>query len=410
VTPDHDPVSPPRPGRDRILIWICVLIAINQLGFGSIVPALALYARSFGVGQSAIGVAIAVYGLARLVIAMPVGKLADRVGRRTTLATGGLVEAVGNLLCAYAPDYATFLAARFLAGTGAGLVLISGQIVLADITEPAQRGRIMAIYQGVFLCAVGVGPFPGGLLAERFGLQAPFVAYAVAGALAAAVAWFQIPETRDLRLLRTTEPDRPLPAFGAQIRILIGRTGFVLVSLVGFTNAVARTGGVFNVIPVLAQDRLSLTTDRIGVGLGLASIAGLGLAYPSGALVDRYGRKAVIVPATLVSGVSLVLFLLAPSYAWFLVACLVWSMAMGVSGAAPATYAADVTPSGMNAAAMSTYRMLSDVGYVIGPVALGMVTDLFGPEIALATAAVLLVAVALLFARFAPETYRAGRF
>ena len=31
----------------RILAWMCVLIAVNQLGFGSIVPALALYARSF---------------------------------------------------------------------------------------------------------------------------------------------------------------------------------------------------------------------------------------------------------------------------------------------------------------------------------------------------------------------------
>ena len=42
---------------DRILVWMCVLIAVNQLGFGGIVPVLALYSRSFGVSQSAIGVA-----------------------------------------------------------------------------------------------------------------------------------------------------------------------------------------------------------------------------------------------------------------------------------------------------------------------------------------------------------------
>jgi MFS family permease len=79
---------------------------------------------------------------------------------------------------------------------------------------------------------------------------------------------------------------------------------------------------------------------------------------------------------------------------------------MGVSGAAPAAYAADVAPPGMNAAAMSAYRMLSDLGYVVGPIALGAITDVFGVETALAGTAVLLVAVALLFARFAPETYR----
>jgi MFS family permease len=159
---------------------------------------------------------------------------------------------------------------------------------------------------------------------------------------------------------------------------------------------------------VLGRDRLALTTDRIGLGLALASVVGLVLAYPSGIFVDRFGRKVVIVPATVVSGISLVLFMIAPSYAWFLAGCVVWSVAVGISGAAPAAYAADVAPSGMNAAAMSAYRMFADLGYVIGPVVLGALTDLFGADTALATAALLLVVVAALFARFAPETFRAG--
>jgi DHA1 family multidrug resistance protein-like MFS transporter len=388
---------------------MCALIAVNQLGFGGIVPVLALYARSFGVPQSAIGVAIGVYGLARFLIAVPAGQLADRLGRRSVLAIGGLVTALGNLLCAYAPSYAALVGARFVAGAGAALVLTAGQIVLADITTPAHRGRTMAIYQGTFLFAVGIGPLPGGLLAERFGLEAPFVAFAIAGALAAAVGWFRVPETRDLRRADPTATAAALPAFATQIRTLTGQIGFVLVSLISFANAVARTGGLFNVIPVLARDRLALTTDRIGFGLALASVVGLVFAYPAGVLVDRYGRKAVIVPSTIMAGISLALFFLAPSYAWFLVACVAWSVAAGVSGAAPIAYAADVAPRGMNAAAMSSFRMLGDLGYVVGPIALGLVTDLAGPDWALGGTAVLLLGVALLFARFAPETYRAGR-
>jgi DHA1 family multidrug resistance protein-like MFS transporter len=267
----------------------------------------------------------------------------------------------------------------------------------------------MAIYQGTFLFAVGIGPFPGGLLAERFGLEAPFVAFAAAGALAAAVAWLRVPETRDLRRLDATAAAEARPPFATQIRLLTGQIGFVLVSLISFANAVARTGGLFNVIPVLARDRLALTADRIGFGLALASLVGLVLAYPAGVMVDRYGRKAVIVPSTIMAGVSLALFVLAPSYAWFLAACVAWSVASGVSGAAPITYAADVAPPGMNAAAMSTFRMLGDLGYVFGPIVLGLVTDVAGADRALGGTAVLLVAVALLFARFAPETYRPGR-
>jgi len=127
-------------------------------------------------------------------------------------------------------------------------------------------------------------------------------------------------------------------------------------------------------------------------------------------LVDRYGRKIIIVPATILSGVSLLLFLMAPTYAWFLVACAAWSVAMGISGAAPAAYAADTAPAGMNAAALGTYRMLSDLGYVVGPIALGLTADLAGANAALAATAIMLTAVALLFAQLAPETYQAARF
>jgi MFS transporter, DHA1 family, multidrug resistance protein len=402
---DTDAMAGPR--TTRILVWMCVLIAVNQLGFGAIVPVIALYARAFGVRQSAIGVAIAVYGLARFLVAMPVGKLTDVLGRRSALALGGLVTAAGNLFCAYAPNFATFVAARFVAGAGSALVLIAAQIVLADITTPERRGRVMAIYQGVFLFAVGVGPYPGGLLAEHFGLAAPFVVYAAAGTLVSVIAWLQIPDTRTARV--SAEAATALPPFSAQVRLLTAHSAFLLVSLVGFMNAVVRTGALFNVVPVLARDRLLLGTDRIGFGLALSSVIGLALAYPAGVLVDRYGRKTVIVPATVAAGLSMLVFLAAPSYAWFLAGCVVWSIAVGVSGAAPAAYAADVAPPGMNAAAMSTYRMLSDLGYVVGPIALGVVTDLFGADTALTMAAVLMILVAALFAHFAPETFRSAR-
>lgn len=395
------------PRATRILVWMCVFIAVNQLGFGAIVPVVALYARSFGVRQAAIGVAIAVYGLARFLLAFPVGKLTDVLGRRAALGLGGVVTAGGNLLCAYATNFPVFVTGRFVAGGGAALVLIAGQIVLADITTPERRGRVMAIYQGVFLFAVGVGPYPGGLLAERFGLAAPFVVYAGAGLVASAIAWLSIPETCQPRV--SAEAVATPPPFAAQVRLLTAHRGFLLVSLVGFVNAVVRTGALFNVVPVLARDRLLLGTDRIGFGLALASVVGLALAYPAGVLVDRYGRKTVIVPATAAAGLSMLVFLLASSYGGFLTGCMLWSVAVGVSGAAPAAYAADVAPPGMNAAAMSTFRMLSDLGYVLGPIALGAVTDLFGADAALTTAAVLMLAVAALFARFAPESYHGAR-
>src|SRR5439155_15205964 len=141
----------------------------------------------------AIGFAVAVYGLARFLAAIPIGQLADRAGRRSALALGGAVTVVGNLFCAYAPTYLALVGGRFVAGAGAALVITTGTIVLADITTPPNRGRTLAVYQGVFLFAVGVGPLPGGFLAEHYGLRAPFLAYAAMGALVTLLAWLQVP-------------------------------------------------------------------------------------------------------------------------------------------------------------------------------------------------------------------------
>ena len=395
--------------RYRVLIWICALTVVNQLGFGSIVPVVPLYARSFGVPQSAIGLTIAIYGLARFLVNLPAGRLADRLGRRPTLAIGGLVVVAGNLACAVAPGYFSFLAARFVAGAGAALILTASQIVLADISTPERRGRIMSVYSGAFAFAVGIGPYPGGLLAKGYGLPAPFYTFALLGLVAAIFAWFRVPETKGMRggvMAAPTVVAAPAPAFAAQMRLLSAQLGFMLISLVSFSTFFARTGALFNVIPVLGEERLGLGPDQIGLGLGMISVIGLGLAYPSGVLVDRFGRKAVIVLSTVLTGAAMVVFALAPSYAWFLAGCAAWSVASGISSAAPAAYAADMAPPGMNAAAMSSYRMLSDFGYVAGPLLIGLLADTFGGSTALAVTALLLVVVGLLFARLAPETLR----
>jgi MFS family permease len=398
------------PLERRILLWMCALVAVNQLGFGAMVPSLPLYAQSFGVTASAIGMAIAIYGLARFLTAFPSSQLADWLGRRPTLAIGGLTSAVGNLWCAWATGYPEFIVARFVAGAGAGLILTTGQVVLADISTPERRGRTISIYQGTFLFAVGIGPFPGGLLAEHFGLSAPFAAYGVASLVATAVAWFGVHETRDLAHA-SAGYGLSRPPLAQQLSALMSKIGFVLVSLISLMNAVVRTGGLFAVVPVLVTAQLGLSVSALGFAMMLGSVSGLVAAYPAGWLSDWWGRKAVIVPATILTGASMLLFCFASSYLWFVTACIVWGVASSVGGAAPAAYAVDSAPPGMNASAMGLFRMTGDAGYVIGPLALGLIADALGPVAALVLSAALIIGIGVTFAVAAPETYsgRANR-
>ena len=392
------------PNERRILIWMCVLVGANQLGFGGVMPALPLYAQSFGVSVSAIGMAIALYGLARFCSAAPSGLIADRFGRRHALVLGALITSAGNFWCAFAATYPEFVAARFASGFGAGMIITAGQIVLADISTPERRGRMMAIYQGTFIFAVGIGPYPGGWLAEHYGLTAPFVSYGVLGIVTAIVACFAVGETREHA--RARMPTGPRPSLATQFGLLIRQHGFVLIGLIALANAITRTGGLFSIIPLLASVRLGLSVSDIGLGLALGSLIGLVVVYPSGMLVDYFGRKSVIAPSSVIAGLSILLFCLADTHAAFIGACLVWGVASSIGGSAPAAYAADSAPPGMNAATMSMYRMAGDAGYVAGPIILGLIADLYSPETALYLGAALLVCAGSGFAWFAPETHR----
>jgi MFS transporter, DHA1 family, multidrug resistance protein len=407
-TPPRAPVPPSTDLEQlpagRILFWMCVLILVNQLGFGALIPVLPLYAQSFGVSQFDIGLSIAVYGAARFVFGVPTGQMADWLGRRPTLAIGGLVSALGNGWSALATSYPEFVVARFVSGGGAALVLTAGSIVLADISTPERRGRTMALYQGTFLFAVGVGPLPGGLLAEHFGLGAPFWVYSGMAVVAGFVAWFAVAETRSFG--RNRAAGSPKASMRSQLASVMRISGFRLVCSVGFVHALTRTGALFAIVPILGRDSLNLSAAEIGSGMALGSILGLLITYPAGALADRYGRKAVIVPATLTTGCAMALFALAPNYAWFICAFALWGVASAAGGSGPAAYAADCAPPGSNAAAMSAYRSLSDMGYVIGPLVLGLLADMTGAASAMYVSSVLLLGVGLTFARFATETHR----
>ena len=382
---------------------MCLLVAVNQLGFGAMVPSLPLYANSFGVSASAIGLAVAAYGFARFAAVLPGGQLADRWGRRPVLAIGGLISAIGSFWCAEAHSFFEFILARIVAGAGAGIILTIGQIVLADISSPDRRGRNIATYQAAFLFGFGVGPFPGGLLADGYGLAAPFVMTGVASLLTTAIAWFLVSETRSARTGAVASDKAAEIPFVRQMLRLLSHRGFLLVSLISLMNAVVRTGGLFALIPLIATTTLGFSVTEIGFAMMVSGVCGFVAAYPAGWLADRIGRKAVIVPSTVLTGMSMVLFCYAPSYAWFMAASIVWSVAASISSSAPAAYVADTAPAGMNASAMTAYRMTADAGYVLGPPGLGLLADLTSSTVALISASVVLVAIGAIFAVTPPE-------
>ncbi|MBM3720239.1 MAG: MFS transporter, partial [Actinobacteria bacterium] len=79
------------------------------VGFGLIIPAIPIFASSFGVSATAIGVVIGAFAVARLVSGLFAGKLVERYGERLVLGTGLLMVAFFTFLTALAQNYEQLL-------------------------------------------------------------------------------------------------------------------------------------------------------------------------------------------------------------------------------------------------------------------------------------------------------------
>lgn len=413
-------MAPPTadPSR-RVLLVLAIQVFIIMLGLGLAAPILPLYAQSFGVGAAAVGSLITVFGIARIFINIPAGHWTERFGRRTLLILGPLVTAVGSFGFALAPSFGQLLGWRVLQGLGSATLTTAAMVVLADISTPQNRGRIMSLYQGSLFLGVGAGPALGGLIAESYGMRAPFLIFGVLTLLAGVWA-LRIPETRgwvggrapaagatpDLEA-PATRPAAAGPGVRRVLAALARDRNFVLVSLLTLGVFFTRSGAQMTLLPLLGHNVLELSESAIGLVFTMISAINFATLYLAGSLADRFGRKSVIVPSGILTALSVWLYAYTGSVGLFVANGVLLGIGTGLGGPAPAAYATDLVPRESLGPAMGLYRTVSDLGLVLGPVSLGWLVDVTGYGAAFTTNAVLVAATTVAFGLIAIET--AGR-
>ncbi len=388
--------------NERVVL-IMITTALVMSGQGVVSPVLPLFARDFGVSAAAIGLTLSIFALARLILNVPLGVLADRRGRRILLVCGPLVTGAGMVGSGFALGIVDLLAWRFLAGAGSAMYMTGAQIYLADISSPATRARVMGANQAALLFGTSIGPAIGGALGELYGLRVPFFAVGVASLAAGAHGYLRLPET----LHASTQGEHSREERGSRRAPLASRD-FLAVCSVTASVFLTRAGGRMTLMPLLAAGAFGYSAGELGaVFTALALLNLIGVA-PAAWLADRFGRKAAIVPSGLLVAVALASMGAAPTHATFLLAALLLGIGTSIVGPAPAAYAADIAPPALRGLAMGLYRTAGDLGFLIGPVALGALADQSSLGLALGANAAIACLTTLYFAVAARETPRAS--
>ncbi len=122
-----------------------------------------------------VGVLFGAYASAILAGTWPLGRLADRIGRRKPFLWGLVGLAATTVLFAFASSYPLLLLARVLQGLAAAATWTSGLALLAEGFPSERRGQAMATAFAAANIGVLLGPPISGFLMESFGPRSPFL-------------------------------------------------------------------------------------------------------------------------------------------------------------------------------------------------------------------------------------------
>jgi MFS family permease len=381
----------------REVYVLSVVAFFVALGYGMIIPAIPLFAKTFQVNNAQIGAIISAFALARFAMGLPAGKLIDIFGERRVQTTGLLIVAISTFASGLANSYWQLLTYRALGGIGSVMFSVSASSLLMRSVDDSIRGRAQSTFNGGFLIGGIAGPAVGGILSV-ISLRVPFFVYAFTLVCAAFVTSFFLSEKRLGKSIKNKQDpdDRIL------LKDALKSYPYLAAMAISFLTNWVLFGLRNSVLPLFAEEKLGVSTTTLGLGFTIAAfVQGIALVYV-GKLSDFRGRKFALMIGsfTLLTGVATII--ISTNWWYYLLAMVLF----GIGGAFEGTGASAVVGDlfgGKGGRVIALFQMAGDFGNIISPVLLGWLVDSHSYRPAfIATAAVF--SITLLLSARIPET------
>ncbi len=151
--------------KDKPLAVIFLVVFIDLIGFGIIIPLGPYFATYVGATPLQVGILMSIFSLMQFLFNPFWGKLSDKYGRRPILLISLLGASFSYLIFAFSQTYIQLLIARGLAGFF-GANISTAMAYVADITDKKDRSKSMGLVGAAFGLGFIFGPALGGFLSE----------------------------------------------------------------------------------------------------------------------------------------------------------------------------------------------------------------------------------------------------
>lgn len=183
-----------RPGRAEIMQLTAerkfILLASTLASFltpfmgSAINVALPAIARTFKLSAVTLGWTVTAYLLTTAVFLVPLGKLADLIGRKRIFIAGIIVFLFGTLLSGLAFSGVSLIIFRLIQGLGGAMIFSTSIALLTSYFPVENRGQVLGINTAATYTGLSLGPVVGGFLVQELGWRSIFFLTLVPGLIA----------------------------------------------------------------------------------------------------------------------------------------------------------------------------------------------------------------------------------
>ena len=393
---------------------VSLISLIVMMGVTMVTPSLTLYAKEgFSDNGFIIGAIVAGYAIGRVITDIPSGFLTDRIGISKTMKIGLLIQILSSILAGIAPNYWILFLMRVTEGIGSSIYVNAAVTYVLLSNQSSRRGTVMGIYQSIMMTGITIGPMFGAFIANTYGLNAPYFAYAAVLVVAMIIVFLIQHKGKFHPITDGIDNNYNLDSesFGIirNISIYINSA-----SLATFGFAFLRSGIYTMAIPLFAYENLHLSVISVGFIFTSASIANLLSSFFSGKLTDRYGMKWPLIISILVASFIIIIIPFTDSMIQILILVIILGITSGFFGQSVAWAAEKVeekvkrsinhtnnsNPLHTNSfvtKGIGFNRMIGDAGLILGPLIVGYIIVIMKNQNFVWVVSFVIVSVVLMF-------------
>ena len=180
-----------------IFVGLCVARFILAFSSSLMQPVLSVYANEeIGISEAGVGMLFTIQGIVTLFATIPMGTVADRVGRKPMIILGKIIHASAAILVIFSGSLWPLLLVMTMRGFGRAVSNPSITAMFSGLVPVSKRGRGMGIFNIFQNVGLVVGATVGGFLYEFSSFESPFIACAGVGLIGVLVVSLMVSEPK----------------------------------------------------------------------------------------------------------------------------------------------------------------------------------------------------------------------